>query len=924
MGPNSAPTGLSSLRDSVLAASNGSSNRSRYPGPNYGGPASSRGAYGLYGASSRGYSSYYPNYGSHNSYPKRERDPPAGQVYGPRKPLASAPTLDRYDSYLTDHDKNWSSYNPSRPRTRIRGSYLNTGTRDRVDRMDRNRMNRDGRAERDNRPDRGDFYRSYSGLGYNYRHIDRYSSQDRQENGSKTPSDTDSRPRTPSSSVPADTGYTIKTEPTSNEPESHPREHSPDHSVNEDDHYGPPDTADNGIADKDIEMDEPDEHVDKDLSEPNEQSEPEVLRSHDSMRDSLMSPTPELESYEPEEPKKARLPEPAEPVSGHRSAADEPMEPTINIDIKTDESSTVAFDDISVDGVISCQFGPLSRLDTEFAALTQEYQTLQHVKKGLVDFRKLPFFNTNFQLFHLHREHLVLLLRAKLQETESKKRLLWKLYDADYRLYEVKRKHMDEQLQLLHPEDDENRRELESIDIRAKNELQDSALTGHSGLSRRGGRRHGDSVTTEAEFQEILKSLERQQNQDPEARARRGAAVVPDMILDVTKRDSVKFMDANNAVKSKAAWTSRVKTDFVNNFNSQEHILFCEAFCLYPKRFGAISRHLGGLRTPEECVVHYYLTKKAVNYKMLAAQFKKKSIRKASKRGRPKSRNTSQSSTPVGTPTVEKDAEEYTHTITLPDESFGEEVYTETGRRKRAAAPTFEGKKKETTVIQIKKRKKKKEDEPQDPAVSQEEPFTIKKVTEEVEEHAPDSEDKKKSISSYWSITEATDFPRLLAIHGTNWIAIADSLSTKTATMVRNYFIRNAERNNWNEIVASIDPKAQVLITGTLQPSPELTSVSSSVSQTAESPEKRTISLGSLTQPLHERPTISSLLSNESPVKQENPSNVVPSNLAHPEHAEQTLQRPSIMNLLNSASSHADPPHRNDLRDLLNSSTLPK
>ena len=269
-------------------------------------------------------------------------------------------------------------------------------------------------------------------------------------------------------------------------------------------------------------------------------------------------------------------------------------------------------------------------------------------------------------------------LQSKIKETEEKKILLWKLYEVKFKEFNAKRKFMDEQLQILHPEDDDFRRELESIDTRTKNDQQELGAPGHAALSRR-GRRHGDLVTTEAEFQEVLQSLEKQQNQDPLFKARKGAATIPDMVLDPEERTLVKYMDSNNMVKSKTEWASRVKTDFNNNFNSSEHIAFCEAFCLYPKRFGAISRHMGGLRTPEECVVHYYMTKKAVNYKLLVAQFKKKSIKKAARRGKPKSRNTSQSSTPVGTPTVERDIEEYAQTITLPNETFGEEMYTEAG-----------------------------------------------------------------------------------------------------------------------------------------------------------------------------------------------------------------------------------------------------
>ena len=64
-------------------------------------------------------------------------------------------------------------------------------------------------------------------------------------------------------------------------------------------------------------------------------------------------------------------------------------------------------------------------------------------------------------------------------------------------------------------------------------------------------------------------------------------------------------------------------------------------------------------------------------------------------------------------------------------------------------------------------------------------------------------DNKRKVISSYWSITEANAFPKLLEEFGMNWGLISDKLATKSTTMVRNYFQRNAEKNGWDAIVAN-------------------------------------------------------------------------------------------------------------------------
>lgn len=56
---------------------------------------------------------------------------------------------------------------------------------------------------------------------------------------------------------------------------------------------------------------------------------------------------------------------------------------------------------------------------------------------------------------------------------------------------------------------------------------------------------------------------------------------------------------------------------------------------------------------------------------------------------------------------------------------------------------------------------------------------------------APDPEPSGRATpaaaSSYWSVVEQSDFPKLLKSFGTDWPAIAQHMTTKTATMVRNY-----------------------------------------------------------------------------------------------------------------------------------------
>ncbi|KAF6069398.1 Myb-like DNA-binding domain family protein [Candida albicans] len=498
-----------------------------------------------------------------------------------------------------------------------------------------------------------------------------------------------------------------------------------------------------------------------------------------------------------------------------------------------------------------CRY-PLTKIEYEFEELKKKFtQETKHHESG-----------ANYLKYSLARPILIESFQKKHNVINKKKKSLWKDYKQGLEVWETEQLKMDQQLRVLHPPNDEMRREIDSRD--------------NIHFSTRRNRRHGDLVTTEAEFQEILLSLGQEDDENPLVKAERVAAKIPDMILDPVKRDKVLFMDSNNIVRDKNEWAQRVKHDFMNNFSEREHELFCEGFCLHPKRFGAIARHMGGLRSASECVVHYYMTKKKVNYKELLIKSRKKS----KPRRKQKAAASKKEAVPVST-TVESGETE----IELPPSSIvpveqlvSEELYTETGRRKRAAAPVFDGKEKE------KEKKKQRKDgtnivvvnEPtsvntaggtaiatattttntttantttttttptidntptattvittpnlapnvnpalahvnntniindSNSAVTMNIPVAGSAVssseipvpTTTTEEN---KDNKRKVISSYWSITEANAFPKLLEEFGMNWGLISDKLATKSTTMVRNYFQRNAEKNGWDAIVAN-------------------------------------------------------------------------------------------------------------------------
>ncbi|OHE92534.1 myb-like DNA-binding domain-containing protein [Colletotrichum orchidophilum] len=63
--------------------------------------------------------------------------------------------------------------------------------------------------------------------------------------------------------------------------------------------------------------------------------------------------------------------------------------------------------------------------------------------------------------------------------------------------------------------------------------------------------------------------------------------------------------------------------------------------------------------------------------------------------------------------------------------------------------------------------------------------------------------------SSYWSVSEANDFPGLLKSFGTDWVAIAGHMGSKTAVMVKNYFVRQRDqgKTEWEQFAAEADAK---------------------------------------------------------------------------------------------------------------------
>ncbi|KAB5583610.1 hypothetical protein GE09DRAFT_305693 [Coniochaeta sp. 2T2.1] len=74
--------------------------------------------------------------------------------------------------------------------------------------------------------------------------------------------------------------------------------------------------------------------------------------------------------------------------------------------------------------------------------------------------------------------------------------------------------------------------------------------------------------------------------------------------------------------------------------------------------------------------------------------------------------------------------------------------------------------------------------------------------------HGPDRIRTPQQASSYWSVSETTDFPGLLRAFGTDWSAIATHMQTKTAVMVKNYYVRSKDsKPEWEQFATEADNK---------------------------------------------------------------------------------------------------------------------
>ncbi|KAG0672199.1 hypothetical protein C6P45_003674 [Maudiozyma exigua] len=579
---------------------------------------------------------------------------------------------------------------------------------------------------------------------------------------------------------------------------------------------------------------------------------------------------------------------------------------------------------------------PLNRVETKLWELKykdRSYRIARQkylLKNPIVSFKEYSFFKRNIaNQKHIYGPRLLETFKTIKKFERMHIVSLNKLHDSFKESWEKDCKKMEEVNSEVRKDEIEYKKK--EYEKKIEKEEQEKHQEEHSNSSRR--RNRADFVD-DTEMESVMLQI------DPDYKHVQAAAVIPDLQLNVLNRHSRKFKNVNNLFTDKDKWASRLLTDGIDNFSEHEHELFLEGYLTHPKKFGKISHHMGGLRTPEECVLHYYRTKRNVDYKELLVQKNKKRKSNAAAKRRSKKKEKiadsnesfvehNESSRQSSNDTVEKDNVEElpilepatieTDSVTVekedntpkmeqvivnvekvnPVESVQIEnvVQKETVVEDSGAQPdkdiiVADGITDQTVKEPVTKNvtnhpivktvsettiesntnepvaKEKEEDaheqmlttaEP-DVSVTQQTAITSSLLPGSIEnvgndeivipkkrifdnseqtnqpietssnnitlnEHMierpgtleaadeyydSDGTRKKQRIvsdhkSSYWSVKESQAFPELLERYGSQWTLISEELATKSTTMVRNYYQRNAAQYGWKSIVEDTD-----------------------------------------------------------------------------------------------------------------------
>lgn len=122
--------------------------------------------------------------------------------------------------------------------------------------------------------------------------------------------------------------------------------------------------------------------------------------------------------------------------------------------------------------------------------------------------------------------------------------------------------------------------------------------------------RVGARIKSEADLEEIMDGLQEQEMEDKKMRS---YAVIPPILLDARQR-KLKYVNNNGHILDMESEYKERQN--LNVWTNSENEIFKEKYLQHPKNFGVIASYLER-KSVQDCVQHYYLTKKTENYKQL-------------------------------------------------------------------------------------------------------------------------------------------------------------------------------------------------------------------------------------------------------------------------------------------------------------------
>ncbi|KAK9898865.1 hypothetical protein P389DRAFT_39994 [Cystobasidium minutum MCA 4210] len=374
---------------------------------------------------------------------------------------------------------------------------------------------------------------------------------------------------------------------------------------------------------------------------------------------------------------------------------------------------------------------------------------------------------------------------------------------------------------------------------------------------------YGDAVRSEAEFLEILASLEDADMRDPNLRAMRTTATMPDQIIDESEYTLQRYDDNNGLVTNPFEHYNINKTP--DSWTEEEIATFCRRYALYPKQFGKIAAALPDKST-NQCVLFYYRSKKKIDFRALVDRRNRDGRRKRTKGEKgdaggkkgPSLLNNIERAR--GAEAEEDDDDEpqtpgaaiaQESTVLSTAKALTQQINGVSDIRSRPEngkrPPTgrsASGKKAARFLSPSDEQSATGTDDgvppPSDGAMAAAEAlgFLATVTTGDPNDPAsrPTSAKQKKRkpsmsestlnvsfdddgtpravnaakrsrphSSSYWSVADKNEFIRLLMLHGKDYVAISEGIKSKTAVQCKNFFQNNVKKMNLAEIAAKAE-----------------------------------------------------------------------------------------------------------------------